>query len=862
MKGFKFQSILLCSVFLTFITQSRIVYGHDTNVSHPRITESVYKAILSQDNENSNYYQIYQEHPDYVTGQYGEARYRVKLGEAYPYLWGYDPLFSDEEQKKLDEDIAEPAYPAFRKKSLDVLDGVIMEDTPDKRVFSHFQHAYSGIPLSVQDFSDGIIAPNKYITFLLNVIKMSNALDSLAGMYGQLEPSEIAAGRFFNTSVALMGYLNTIDDLKRLSPSQIWSIEKHGRQLSGAKAMWLFGHALHHAEDMSSIAHVSGDAHLTVAPRILGERDDYEAHYIPNKIYNFNTEKEVDIWFNQFGKAKIISNAGQIWGRKSDPSVYQNLNNYLDPNNLSRGVYNVALFKAELTQQDELESHALVILHTLFTDPLAVADNFWNSNNSKNIESYAGASRLCGQGELSKMFYFGQLSDFERPEGPSLNACGLRRNIAFRLTLPGYELMHASAKVDDASGSFNLQRFRYSGTANSLLADWWDASLFGGPSGYYYIEQTMKGVDYQSGESGKEILPGEMLLRPVYLRKDITKPYSEENPLVQTCTDWSITALRCYEGDSLLERFAEKIIPYSLDFLVGYSHYFYDVANLPPYLEQVEVVQGGQKKYGMKWQGEINKQGNFEMTHENGPDEHAYESFYFVSERYKVQTIPHLAFATQAQSLTINLKFNEVIRNPHHIDSEFSIGFALNGREAILGENEYESAILTSSHIEGCFTVGSLDSLKSNCWEISIPSSALENLFNEGLNGRVTLLVKAADLNKHRDLDGKPSSNLNHGALLDATPNSPARKFAKRSGEKYTIYGSGSDSYTAKESQYFWHTDTTQPGKMFGDIANKTGAFAYHPGYDKNHIILFDSGKPEVKLEVKRGISEPSVKEN
>ncbi|MDN3487180.1 hypothetical protein QL989_17720 [Pseudoalteromonas sp. APC 3224] len=834
MKDYKRKIILTFGAVMVFNCAA-----HDTNTSHPRITEAIFKSLKSQDESITNYFQLYQTHPDYVTKLVGDAHYAVELDQPYPYLWGYDPQFDDADEKEIDEDQASPNYPAFRKKSLNVLDGVVMEDSPTNRVMSHFQHAYTGAPMSVDDWLNG-----------------ANWL--VDSRYGRIEPSEITAGRFFNDAIHTMGYLNTIDDLNEMvgDGNGRRSLEKQGRKLSGAKAMWLFGHALHHAEDMSSIAHIHGDAHLTLAKDSLSEPDDYEAHFIPSKIYEFIKGLDKDYWFEPVSLSKTINNAGQIWGRKTDPATYALLENYLDPANMSRGIYNTALFQADLAID-----FSYAPLDFSYSDPLLVERDgkYWRYDEKATQASYKAAGKLCGGGELSKMFYFGDLSDFDRSEGPNFNACGLRVNIDSR-ALPEYEIMHAAAKVFGDSGNFEAHGFHYDGRFNSFYSDWWEASVFGGPEGYYYIEETMKGVVYEGKAFFRDIAAGEMLLRPHYIRQDITKPHSANNPLIKTCTDWSVSALRCYKGDSLLERFAEKLIPYSLEFLVGYSQFFYDVANLPPYLQQVEVIQDERKRYGMKWQGKINYTGRIEMTHEEGNGEHTIEDFAYIAQRYKAQTIPNLSFITQDKAISINLKFNEAIRAPDAQNSEFSLGLALNEQQAFFDSRNLESAILADSSFKGCFTVGSSENLTSNCWQIKVPSAALKSLFSGDLNGRVTLLVQAADMNNHRDLNGKPSDNLNHGALLDATPTTPARRYVKRSGAEYTIFDDGKARYSSQENLYYWHSDTSKPGNMFGTYANKQGAFAYDPGYDKNHILLFDSRKPEIRLEVTTGIALPEDK--
>ncbi|MCG7540723.1 hypothetical protein [Pseudoalteromonas sp. OF7H-1] len=804
-------------------------FAHDTNTTHPRITEVIRKSLEKLDGEHSAYYQLYQLHPDYVIERLGVAQQNATLNKPYPYLWGYDPQFKTLKDKKMDEDEASPEYPAFRKKSLNVLDGVVMEDTPLSRVMSHFQHAYTGAPLSMNDWP--------------------LVLNGLVNIYGALEPSEITAGRFFNSAILTMGYLNTLDDLYEMAPTEEWSLEQHGRLLSGAKAMWMFGHALHHAEDMSSIAHVHGDAHLTLARDALGEPDDYEAHFIPSKIFEFISEKVVDTWFINSNESKLITHSGQIWGRKSDPSHVNTLDNLLDPNTMAKGIYNVPLFQAHLpTDFSVFYEH-----DRSYKSPysLRVEGKYYFFDRAATKRTFKKAGKLCGGGELSMMFYFGDLADFESDKRPKLNLCGLALNFKSRRRLPQYEIMHAAAKLDEESGEFNAHRFKFNGYFNSLDSDWWEASAFGGPKGLYYIEQTMKGVDYESNSNGKLIKPGELLLRPNFIRKDITKPFSKDNPLVKTCTKSSVEQKRCFSGDSLLERYAEVLIPYSLKFLTGYSQFFYDVANLPPYLQQVEVVQGGEAKYGMKWQGKINRDGDITLFDEN-PWFHrdAKEKFYFISERYKAQTIPHLRFLNHQEDITLRLKFNEAIRHPNTEGSSFALGFSQNGKDVMLNTEDLEFSVLNDGQFSGCTVVKASTRQTGNCWEVKVSPGVLSSLFGDGLNGRVQLLVKAADLNNHRDQEGNPTDSLTEGSLLDSTPNTPARRVVTRTGPKYTVHN---EKFSQNENRYSWHSGTSLPGEMFGSYAKKVGAFAYDPGIDRNHVLLFDTTKPEIRLEVKAG---------
>ncbi|MGX1114025.1 hypothetical protein ACSSVW_003455 [Pseudoalteromonas sp. MBR-15] len=68
MKDYKRKTALLFGAVMVFNCAA-----HDTNTSHPRITEAVYFSMLGLDKESFSYYQLYQTHSGYVTKLVGDA---------------------------------------------------------------------------------------------------------------------------------------------------------------------------------------------------------------------------------------------------------------------------------------------------------------------------------------------------------------------------------------------------------------------------------------------------------------------------------------------------------------------------------------------------------------------------------------------------------------------------------------------------------------------------------------------------------------------------------------------------------------------------------------------------------------------
>jgi len=367
------RHVILCF----FVFGSYNLWAHDTNTTHPRLTISAGTLIKNNDTNIGSYYDLYKD----------DENIKDDNGDNFPYLWGQDPRFTNKNDKDSDE---KNDYPKFRhsydspnalyKKPRNTLDGVVMEDTPYNRVFSHFQHAYTGQAMHLD---------NGNLSFM-----DASIVDLILGIIGKIERSEDTAKRFFYDAVEIMGYLEDLTD-------ETGTSQEPSKPLS----FWLFGHALHHAEDMSSIAHVHNDVHITKGATVLAERDDYEGHFIPNRIYRGKAP-----WFDNASNVKQIGGFSDIWGNNG---VYPSVpGSELVVGNLSQTAYNLATF------QDDLEPPVIIYQLDFITG--------WGVNSIATRVAAILAGTNCGEGEIAQMFYMGNSSFGQGwDDGIEPELCGL-----------------------------------------------------------------------------------------------------------------------------------------------------------------------------------------------------------------------------------------------------------------------------------------------------------------------------------------------------------------------------------------------------------------------------------------------------
>lgn len=212
------------SFLITVLTAYSVtVWSHDTTHVHPVITVYTAKLIGELDTDG-HYEEVYEPsvaNPTLIDGIPSEGY--LYWGQDRDLITGGNTLEYFMKDDEVDHYLSAPET---------VMRGVVQEDVPSTRVFSHFYQARSGRGLNL----NGIPVPGGVPSSTKAMEYFSEAIRHFSGY------TEASVNR---------GFVN-------------------------------FGHSLHHVEDMSSPAHIHNDAHLTVWDR---EKDDYEGWFLPWRKY-------------------------------------------------------------------------------------------------------------------------------------------------------------------------------------------------------------------------------------------------------------------------------------------------------------------------------------------------------------------------------------------------------------------------------------------------------------------------------------------------------------------------------------------------------------------------------------------------
>src|SRR5690606_20608718 len=625
-----------------------LAFAHNTNTTHTAITDQALALIKKDDEQSQAYSELYLEDSEYHETK-SPKQYKLRY-------WGADPVFTQNDSENDDK----ADFKAFTKQRLNVMDGVVMEDHPLNRVFSHFYHAYSGIPMTTGSYwAATALAVSRRI-----LLPFSD--DELLGLFGKNEPSKRTGIRFFDQAVEVFGYLDEEQDPEGF------------RDMHQAKELgfWLYGHSLHHVEDMNSIAHVTNDMHLTEGAQVHGERDDFEAHYLPSKLWSNHAEIRQLFNVAEGSGPKTptpINSFDQIWPvpvpNPTDLIVGEN--GQLETTSMARTVFNFAHFQGKL-------EYPVSMLWRLLT------------------------SKKCGEGEIAEMFNYGL------PPGQC------------RLRIEWKNPFLSSWQIDGIGGYYYGTFNAHSGSA------WWEASHFGGPAGYFYIEQTMNGVEL--GETYTD----SNLVVPPGIRSDFTKKYDKvSNPVRANVSG---------PGDhgALTRYYATTLVPLGVRYAAGYSKFWYDIVNTPPYLKRVQVYQGNESRYAASWKDEYTSR-DVILKHEKRFNVDEILKMSYVKSRYLTPDPKHpvIGFINPKEGFQIRLEFNEPIRDPNNDNSGFSIGFVnsitlqKDTHYTVAACTDYEPAQKNSSQW-----------MQGRCWEVKVNAGSLP----QDLNGRVKLKVQAKDL--------------------------------------------------------------------------------------------------------------------
>lgn len=247
--------------------------------------------------------------------------------------------------------------------------------------------------------------------------------------------------------------------------------------------------------------------------------------------------------------------------------------------------------------------------------------------------------------------------------------------------------------------------------------DWWDAPEFGGPAGYFYIEQTIP-------DSGTPV-------NPTTIRSTFPIPFSATNPYAPSKMNGNIK--------SLVQLYGEHLIIPAVEYSAGFAEWWYDIVNTPPYLKKIIVEQDSNITYKAEWQDELDTRINPSVV------DSFIEGAGWVHEIVKKRVFvrdPDIRYMNALTNITFELEFNEPVKSDS-IQLEIDAVNILDGVAPPVDQ----------------YPTGEAETR----WKFTIPAEK----FN-GLNGELVLTVRAQDKNNHRGGGG--------GAELDGTPNTPARR--------------------------------------------------------------------------------------
>ncbi len=774
--------IIVLVIFVTNI--SFAVLAHDTKVTHPVITLEAIRLLEKQDKVKGEFTELYRMTNDADILAKGE----------FPLFWGAWNTTSDstwletavnkriypkmaaankDETEGFWHDLVTTPYAALHEiNDMTVISGVVREDHPLKKVLNHFYHAYSTVPLTIFGIELGVNSKTRALSFLVRS----------ANQYGYEIGYDVSADNWEDDWY----------DIDETLKNNIRSASANPKKVYFAKqlAFQTFGEALHHVEDMSSIAHVQNDGHLVFSK---DELDDYEGHYLPNKIFQFYGAGPDDAptttnnnWFLNAGTvAATVDTVNDIWPTKQSTIKWQS-------NSLAHKIYNASVFQGIL-QPDGINSPA--------------------------------SDEIKAGGELAAMFQY----QGEDEDGMTTNEGLYHDNRSF---------FQFAVWTIEGVGNYHYKTFWWSNN------DWWPTEKFDGPAGYYYIEQK-SGDSFRGDES-------DFVVAHNGIRAELTQKYNTDTNGLEKGAVKNIK-------NKLLTKFAQQLVPLAIRYSAGFSAYWYNTVNSPPYLKAVKVKQ---KVIKVKQGDDTLTDYEFTAYDARWKNGHAFltntQDFIDTSVGYVSQALftakRKLSRETPTsplyynQDIDIYLTFSEPIKSPNEEDSNFEIGLKL---ESALRNGEIsESASIKKLNTAGLEFIDLDDSsnatnlkvlaaredfpafdatnmhLKGSRWLVTIKKAAIESIEGldlEHLYGAVRLVVKANDKNLHSSIGG---------AELDDKPRTPARI-------KATLLGDA-------EPQFAWYNGEIELDGIFSASKEENGNpitkkhFKYDTGKgDQNHILWF-----------------------
>ena len=300
----------------------------------------------------------------------------------------------------------------------------------------------------------------------------------------------------------------------------------------------------------------------------------------------------------------------------------------------------------------------------------------------------------------------------------------------------------------------------------------------------YYIEQLAKD-NSDTTPSGTPVMPDNM-------RSNLTDPGSAIEPNTQT----------------LLEIYANKLLSPAVRYGAGFTQYWYDIANTPPYLKAVIAKQK--------------------------PDATSSEAIV-----YDAKWVDSLAGIIASSSPSVDVvdsrSFNRPLDKVKHIDANEDLIIELEFNEPVkeisvlrIGKHNVSGVCVESN--SSCLNILSIASVvpvkteSDKKWEYIIPNIEMTNL-----NGKLVIQVNALDKNKHTDGMGGVD-----GGELDGNPETPAKRDISRAMD---ILGN-----VFEVNEYPWY--------QADGLAGKNDQYSYDVGIDSNHVLVFDTKGPATTITI------------
>ena len=615
--------------------------------------------------------------------------------------------------------------------------------------------------------------------------------------------SATRAMQFFNESVARMG--GYTEDAK-------------------GTAFFEFGHALHHVEDMSSPAHIHNDPHLTL---LEAEKDDYEGWYLPQVKLDgtLSNGTKIGELFANIGDVKTVNNPWiDTWGKDN-------------PNSMVR------VFHAMTTYQGTLQYPVA---------DYSVLDAIVDGGIDLNAPT-PSQGEFVPTGELAKMF--------PCDNGTLLPHClhweedGLNELAHWTINIVG-DFIHQYTEQINPNSWWPIE------TENDDIYKTYTAHVPSSStnlepfSAGYYIEQLSTGntdgvtdiyiLDIPTGTPNPL---GDEVVKPVNMRTNLKLPWSENNPIISNSME-------------LREIYARNLLAPAVAYSAGFTQYWYDVANTPPYLKTVKVEQKPNAAaepvivYEADWKNkEIDDSDTYNDVLFCSPndllcyDENKESNdFKIVDSRELDVKVLNTSHVDADQDLIITLTFNEPIRKI----TELKLGKYTEGvcdipdncaditppKPTFDAAGEPSDSTGEIKFSNETLKEDGLSDIKVWHWEITVDKSKIVDL-----NGKLTLTVKALDMNKHARGTQCATDGVadNAGGDLDASPDSPAKRDISLS--------MGPNFIPTEVNCYPWY----QSDGIEATTENDSYSYDFKDG-DQNHFLIFDSTPPTVQFNIQTTI--------